>query len=245
MLFVSKKAVFAPETLEAVVSDVDLTLYPVDAGYLNACTRAVESLPVDLRSFFKIRQLKQIARTEGLHKGRALPKGLVSLANQARRLMEHDFVAPNGPLVAAFQALSSPDQVRPMQLFVMSHSDKKQAQGVLARLGVTPETLPSSQIVTPDHYHGFSKSRANDYLLLFNLVPTLKPHQMVLIDDSLSNLQAAHQAGLQTVWIQAAGISALEKPDYVGFVAQEAVQALARIHEGRHRRAETKTVLRA
>lgn len=236
------QAVFKPEAIAVVATDVDLTLYPADKAYLNACVEAVKSLELGVRGFFNKQALKAVAEKHGLHKGREVPEKLSDLAEEARRKISPDFIKENPALVAAFRELVAPDQPAPVSVFPMSHSESYWVFRVLAQVGLTQDVAPRDHCLTPDRCFGLSKRQPGSYQKLLKHAPHLKPHQFALIDDSLSNLQAAHAAGLQTIWIAAAGTSALEKPDYVGLAVNDPIPALKQISAARKQHAEAKVL---
>ncbi len=226
------KAVFNPEAIAVVATDVDLTLYPADKAYFNACFEAVQSLKVSPRGFFNKRALKDVAKKHGLHKGREVPEHLWDLAEEARRNIDPDFIAKNPPLVAAFQQLAASD----VEVFVMSHSNSCSVARVLEQVGFSPDVMPFDHRLTSDVLWP-SKREVATYKKLFDRAPHLQPDQFVLMDDSRSNLRAAHEAGLQTIWISDAGTSALEKPDYVGLAVKNPIEGLSKISAARRNHA--------
>lgn len=175
--------------------DLDETLYPRDAGVMQAIRRRIREYIVDVLGY-SAEEADSLARRYHQEYGTSMRGLLLNHGIDADQFLTyvHDFpldgLAPN-PQLDSLLARLADDKV------IFTNANRAHAERVLARLGIRHHF---SRIVDVAAVDFISKPNPEAYMRCLGLLQA-RPEECVLIEDVGRNLAPAHQLGMITVLV--------------------------------------------
>ena len=215
---------------DAVVFDLDGSLYPFDQHYKKACIDAFEAAhrtAITARFNGTYGQAHAWVALHGVHA--QAPRGLERLVEQARLKLRADFIRPDLKLREELLRLKKP-------MWILSNSDPRWMSEVTKRLGIN-DLFPRNHRLSA--YREFEKSKKNSllyYELLVRLGFVEKPNRLLVVDDTGENLLAAARSGVVTALISAA---TTERPPHFSHMAPSVAKLLHSLNPPRPAAAAT------
>ena len=182
---------------EAMIFDLDDTLYPSTSGLWNALGLRIERYMHE-KVHIPTEEVPQL-RSKLFHEYGTTMSGLVQLYHvDAENYLEfvHDvdlsrFLQPNPSLRAILSQY-------PQRKIVFTNASAGHAQRVIAQLGLNGIF---DQVVDVLSVQPYCKPQKGAFQIAFNLSGISSPGECVMLDDSINNLQVAREFGMYTVQV--------------------------------------------
>ena len=183
----------SPAPFDALLLDVDGTMYLFDQPYKAECTAAFQrSSRLNIASFINGQQAEAKAHiaAHGLHHFDT-PHHLKSMLNKARMAMRADFIQPQPALVAALKNINVP-------IWASTNSEPEWLDKVLQKSGLSEVITAEKRICAP---RDLRTAKHNAYGKIRELMGLPATSRILAIEDDARNLLAAERAGMHKGWI--------------------------------------------
>ena len=176
--------------------DLDDTLYPPTCGLWEAIRRRI-NLYIESRFGLPPEEASDLRRSLFMQYGTTL-RGLQAVYH----VDVEDFLAfvhnvPLGQYLQADPALRKSLLALPQRKAIFTNADTPHARRVLAALGLDGLF---EQIIDIHAFDPYCKPMPEAFTIALKLLGE-KPETTMMVDDSFSNIVAAHALGMRTVWV--------------------------------------------
>lgn len=183
-------------TIQAILFDLDDTLYPRSAGVMGQIRKRILSYIQD--RFDLTTEEAEALRLQYLHTYGTTMRGLqINHQIEPDEFLEYvhnipllDFIQPNAALERALASL-------PQQKVVFTNASREHAEGVLEVLGIRQHF---DRIVDVRDVHFESKPQIAAYRRICELLD-LHPDECALVEDNVRNLRPAKELGMTTILV--------------------------------------------
>ena len=184
--------------VDIIIFDLDDTLYPSSSGIWELIRERIDSFMISKLNYTE--NNVQDAREKFFTQFGTTLRGLESVHHidsldfltYVHNIPIHELLIPN---IKLSKMLSSIKQKKA----IFTNGDRWHAKRVTDSLNVTDcfDIVIDIIDVSP-----FCKPMMESFDIAFQKLNVTDPHRVLIIDDSLRNLQAAQELGLQTIWVK-------------------------------------------